>query len=138
MSLRRNRAVLILAIALIAQGAFSSAWAASRCVAMEDCAPQVSSPCPMSSSMSPCEGMSGDCGQAAGPRIVCEEGCARVFSKAPAVLAVAPGAPPASSAHVLIVPAIDAPRASFVSGATLAPVSRGRPALYLSTHSLLI
>ena len=138
MSLRRNRAVLILAIALIAQGALSSAWAASRCVAMEDCAPRVSSPCPMVSGDSPCGDMSGDCGQAAASRIVCEEGCARVFSKAPAVLTVAPDAPPASSAHVLVVPAIDAPRASFASGATLAPASRGRPALYLSTHSLLI
>jgi hypothetical protein len=139
---RKNRALLVLAILVIAQGALSSAWAVSRCVAGVDCGAMASSPCAMASHMAPhtapCEDMSADCGRAAIPKVLCEEGCARVFSKAPAVIALAPDAPPASAAGVLIVLPIDAPRASLASGAALAPSSRGRPALWLTTHSLLI
>jgi len=131
---RKNRLLLFLAIALIVQGALSSAWAASRCVARGDCQPQASAPCPMH----PCEEMSGDCSEAAASKIVCEEGCARVFSKVPAVPALAPDAPAACAARAAIVLPIDAPRLSIVVRAPLAPSSRGRPALWLSTHSLLI
>jgi len=135
---RRNRVLQFLAIALIVQGALSSAWAASRCTAMEDCGPQASSPCPMGPGTAPCEGMSGDCGQGAGARILCEEGCARVFSEAPAVPALSAHAPGAFAAGAPIVLPVDAAHASLASGAPLAPSSRGRPALWLSTHSLLI
>jgi len=135
---RKNRALLVLAILVIAQGALSSAWAVSRCVAGGDCGAMTSSPCAMDPHTAPCEGMSGDCGRAGIQKVLCEEGCARVFSKAPAVLALAPDAPPASAAGVLIVLPIEAPQASLASGAALAPSSRGKPALWLTTHSLLI
>jgi len=131
---RKNRLLLFLAIALIVQGALSSAWAASRCVARGNCEPQASAPCPMH----PCEGMSEDCNEAAASKIVCEEGCARVFSKVPAVPALAPDAPPAHAVAVAIVPATDISHAFLAAGARLEPSSRGRPPLYLSTHSLLI
>ena len=131
---RKKRLLLFLAIALILQGALSSAWAASRCVARGNCEPQASAPCPMH----PCEEMSGDCNEAAASKIVCEEGCARVFSKVPAVPALAPHAPPACAVAVAIVPATDISHAFPAAGARREPSSRGRPPLYLSTHSLLI
>ena len=135
---RQNRILIFLAIALIAQGALSSAWAASRCVARGDCALQATAPCPMAAHASPCEAMSGHCGQARPSKILCEEGCARVFSRVPALLTIAPDAPAASAAWVPIAIPVAAPRASIASGAALASSSRGRPALWLDTHSLLI
>ena len=138
MSGRKNRLLIFLAIALIAQGAIFSAWATSRCVAMEDCAPRASSPCPMGPHGAPCEQMSRHCAQARPSKILCEEGCARAFSRVPALLTIAPDAPAASAAGVTVALPVDAPRAPIASGAALAPSSRGRPALYLSTHSLLI
>jgi hypothetical protein len=139
---RKNRFLLLLAIALIVQGALSSAWATTRCTARAHCDPQASSPCPMGLHMglhnAPCEGMSEDCNEAAASKIICEEGCARVFSMAPAVPAFLPDAPPAHAAGIATVALIDAPRTVIGSSARLASSSRGSPPLYLSTHSLLI
>jgi len=135
---RKNRFLLLLAIALIVQGALSSAWASTRCTSPAHCDPEASSPCPMGLHGAPCGEMSGDCNEAAVSKIVCEEGCARVFSKAPAVPAFLPDAPPAHAVGVATVASIDAPCTAIASGARLEPSSRGRPPLYLSTHSLLI